>query len=238
MSDKLKAQVPDTFLPVGAAGTLPDGVYSGQKMYLLSMESKTQFTNLSQAGMHLHLYEVHVKKPTEGVPFVMALNGLREGQGHELITASEANTGAAPIGMNLLDSDLFKEFFAVDYQEQVFLAPGHSHDHHSYHAPHKHIAAYDNEASFFGTRDDYDPVATRFLIWGQWGIASLLPSASFVVSTANTDIAFTHIRKYRYSMTDVSIGDIDFSGALLASAGVGLIREVDGDEVVMDDLGP
>jgi len=238
MTDKLKAQAPDTFIPVGGSGTLPDGIYSGQKMYLLSMEQKVSFTNLSQAGVHIHLYEIHVKKPTNDIPQFIALEGLRQTQGHETISSTDASAGLGPIGLNLMESETFKHFFAVDYQEKVFLGPGDSHDHRSYHAPHKTVAAFDSEGALFGTHEEYDPNTTRFLVWGQWGISALLPSAAFVVSTANTDVAFTVDRKYRYSMTEVSVGDIDTTGALLVSSGVGLMREEDGDEVVMDDLGP
>jgi len=238
MTDKLKLQVPDTFLPVGASGTLPDGAYSGQKMYLLSMEMQTIFTNFSQAGCFIHLYEIHVKKSTNDVPPFIALEGLRQTQGHETITAAEAAAGDGPIGTNLNDSELFKEFFAVDYQEIIFLGPGDVHSHHSLHAPHKTISAFDSEGSLFGTHETYDPTATRFLVWGQWGKPALLPGSAFAVSTANTDVGFTCNRKYKYSMTELSVGDIDTTGALLATGGVGLIREEDGDEVVMDDLGP
>jgi hypothetical protein len=261
MATKLYAQNPASFGARGGGGatTQPVLAESAVEIYHLSTETMIDFTNFSNAGMHLELYDCHPKRNTSQGPQASWVEGLRDTQGHDAGTpvtgfpgGSQITITSSVVGSKPTDSEEFKSLWEIDFTRRIFLGPGDTHRHRTLHAPHKLLGM----AALYDTEDGSSRAImhghSRSLLYAAYGAPAKLTSAVAVpnvndagtenhyVTTAPVDMGVIWTVKHRYSMLDFSPGgDIDVAGSLFASVAPTLtrIREADGDDVLIDPLG-
>jgi len=247
MLTKLFAQNPSSFgARIGTSITTPALKDSAVELYHMSSEILTDFTNFSNTGVHLNLYECHPKRGTIYFPYISVTDGLTETQGHD--AAGSFTFSSWPVGTEPTDSVEFKDLWHIDYTHRAWLGPGDTHRHRTLHAPHKKIKVSQLVAGEDGSVLEHVQGHTRFLMWTAVGapakIAAGLTTAPLVVgagtenhyvTTSAPSIGVMTTKKFKYSMTEFSPGgDIDVRGSLWVTGVALTTREGDGDEVATD----
>jgi len=249
MFAKLFAQNPTSFgAKVGPIGAPPSIQNSAVELYHLSSEMLVTFKNFASGGCRMWVYEVHPKRNASTDPLLSIREGLTETQGHDAITSISLTS--YPVGTRPQDSEEFKDLWDIDFQKEIYLGPGDTHEHRSLYAPHKLLKA---SALYDGEDQTSTPTIhghTRYLIIMAHGAPGMLTAGTgeavinvnnpsteqHYVTTQAPQIGVLVQKKYKFSMLDFSPGgDIDVTGSLFYT-GPSIIkdREEDGDEVAAD----
>jgi len=234
---------------VGPTGTVPTVENSPLEIYHISTEVLVDFTNFSNAGVHLDIYEMHPKKNCPDAPTVPWHRGLIDSHGHDAAVGTEAPISefVYPVGTKPTDSEELKGLWDIDLHRRFYLGPGDTHRHRSLYAPHKLLK--NSAISTLGDNsfDIFIRGHSRIIMWTLSGTPTKLPivgdlvvgpnaSELHYVTTAAVDVGVMHTVKYKYSMCEFNpAGDIDVIGSLW-STDAGKIREADGDEMPVDNI--
>jgi len=250
MMRKLVAQSPTSFRPADDATPITTFEDSNLQLYHLSTETMVDFTNFSNTGCHLQIYDIHPKRNTAYTPNVSWVEGTRDTQGHDA-GAAEIGLSQHIVGSKPTDSVEFSRLWDIDFNRKVFLGPGDTHRHRSYHAPHKLLSAaemnFDEDGSAPAGTGAFIHGHSRAILYSMYGAPAKIIDATVTevdgvgtethhVTYSATDCGIMITRKDRFSMLDFGAGgDIDVVGSLWAST-TGTIREADGDEVPADTI--
>jgi len=251
MQEKMIAQSPTSFRPADDATPITAFADSNLQLYHLSTETMVDFTNFSNAGCHLQIYDVHPKRNTSYGPNTAWVEGTRDTQGHDA-GASEIGLSQHVVGSKPTDSVEFSRLWEIDFNRKIYLGPGDTHRHRSYHAPHKLLGAaemyFEEDGSAPSLTSSFIHGHSRSILYSLYGVpAKIIDTAvtevdgvgteTHHVTYAQTDIGIMITRKDRFSMLDFGAGgDIDVVGSLWPAVTTGAIREADGDEVVVDTI--
>lgn len=265
MLRKVFAQSPPSY--VSNTGVLlqpvPTAENTAIRLYLMSMEVKTEFVNFANASCILTIYEIHPKKSQDWSPLSHWSQGLEEMQGHDNAGSlvGDIQLTQYPIDSYPNESAEFKSNWDIDFQTEVYLGPGDHHIHRTLYAPHMNILSTDLFISEKGGDAlTYKPGASRVLLWTIRGMPVKLGAAGIDVAnenaaagsqfpepgterhyltTAACQVGVLSTKKYRFSQTDFGVkGDIDITGSMLPHipGASQFIREEDGDEMAYDDI--
>ena len=246
---KLQAQNPTSFRP--ATGTTPITAIeeSGVDLYHLSTELMIDFTNFSNVGCHLEIYDCHPKRNTLNNSRISWTEGLRDSQGHDA-GGLVLTYGTGLVGSKPTDSEEFKGLWEIDFKRKLFLGPGDTHRHRQLHAPNRVLPMHELYSSEDGSAQEVMHSHTRTVLFSAHGSPTRLnpatatqivnaPAGNFenqAVTYGLVDLGVMTTMKFRYSMLEFnSQGDIDVTGSLWATT-VGQLREGDGDQVVADAI--
>jgi len=244
MTDKLKLQSPDSFIPVGT-GEITGEQASALRIYYMSCETKVVFTNWANVGCTVQLYEVHPKKLTNQAPWEPIARGLEEGQGHPWVEDNLASDGKnLPVGTRPNESQMFKDVWHVDRSWEFHMAPGATHEHRSLYALNKMKSAaefvQDTATGIIAgdnTGKDFIPGVTRMLMIALTGDPVKVTTGS-AVTTGVTQVGIIYTQKFKFSMHEPNAGDYEVTGTQFQDTAPGALttRQEDGDEVAVDLL--
>jgi len=213
-------------LPAASLPTAPATTSVGENQlrpYLMSARAKFNFSNMSNGGHWITIYDIHCKDSTDRGPVEEWYKGVvnEEGEGDQVGGALRASNlfthGSSP-----LQSKRFKRTWKVDKTTKVFLRPGEQHVHMVNHGPHKawdnsYLRSYNNQVLGVQAPLNYIGGVTRAVLWVQSGnvcVDRLAGNVFSGVSTAATEVALIYDIAYKYSMlrnpqtTIQNVGDL------------------------------
>lgn len=250
MMAKLYKQNPSSFgATVGPTGPVPTIQNSAIELYHLSTELLVTLKNFASGGARLWIYDIHPKRNSADQPLRSWRQGLEETQGHD--AASSIIDTSYPVGTRPQDSKEFLDLWEIDFEKEIYLGPGDTHEHRSLYAPHKLIKASALYSGEDGTSEFVLHGHTRYVMVCGHGAPGMLQPGGEAIPGVNVPATEQHYvttqapqigvmvqRKYKYSMLEFSPGgDIDFTGSLFAATALAVKdREEDGDEVIADAI--